>query len=92
MVGNLIGLWILYFLGTVLAFWGLGSMGFLDGAFWAILAAAGFLAFMTCIYIKLTELHAKQKDIEKKLDALLSQQNSPVSDQPEPSSSDKLQD
>jgi len=67
-------------------------MGFLDGAFWAILAAAGFFAFMTCIYIKLPELHAKQKDIEKKLDALLSQQNPPVSDQPEPSSSDKLQD
>ncbi|WP_369284033.1 hypothetical protein [Oscillibacter sp. GMB15532] len=92
MVGNLIGLWILYFLGMVLAVWGLGSLGFLDGAFWAILAAAGFLAFMTCIYIKLTELHAKQKDIEKKLDALLAQQPSPVPDELEPSSSDKLQD
>ncbi|WP_312637266.1 hypothetical protein [Oscillibacter sp.] len=47
---------------------------------------------MTCIYIKLTELHSKQKDIEKKLDTLLSQQNLPASDNPGTSFPDAPQD
>jgi len=91
-VGNFIGLWIVYLLFIILAFFGMGAMGFPDETLWNLVSQAAFFSLMTCIYIKLTELHAKQKDIEKKLDALLSQQNPPVSDQPEPSSSDKLQD
>lgn len=92
MIGNLIGLWIVYFLGILLAFFGLGSAGFLDGALWAMLAASGFFSLLTCIYIKLTELHNKQKDIETKLDALLSQKNPPSPDNPGTSFPDAPQD
>ncbi len=88
MVGNFIGLWIVYLLFIILAFFGLGAMGMPDEPLWSIIVQAAFFSLMTCIYMKLTELHAKQKDIEKKLDTLLSQQNSPASDSPETSSPD----
>jgi len=91
-VGNFIGLWIVYLLFTILAFFGIGAMGVADETLWNLVSQAAFFAFMTCIYIKLTELHAKQKDIEKKLDTLLSQQNSPASDNPGTSLPDAPQD
>lgn len=93
MFGNFIGLWILYLLFTFLAFLGIGGTGLQGGeTLWNMVVQAAFLSLATCIYMKLTELHAKQKDIEKKLDTLLSQQNSPASDSPETSSPDRPQD
>jgi len=91
-VGNFIGLWIVYLLFTILAYWGMGAIGVPDGTLWSLAAQAAFFSLMTCIYIKLTELHSKQKDIEKKLDTLLSQQNLPASDNPGTSFPDAPQD
>ncbi|WP_312280564.1 hypothetical protein [Oscillibacter sp.] len=88
MVGNFIGLWIVYLLFAFLSFWGMGALGLPVETLWSMAAQAAFFSLMTCIYIKLTELHSKQKDIEKKLDTLLAQQSLPVSDAQETSSSD----
>ncbi len=92
MAGNFIGLWILYLLGTILVFFGMGAMGLRDETLWEMLALSALLSLMTSIYIKLTELHARQTDMEKKLDALLAQQKLSVPDNPETSSPDRPQD
>lgn len=72
-LGNLICLWILYFMGISL---GMAVVGFQDKALWEILIQSAFFALLTCMYIK-------QRDIEKKLDILMAQQEPSASDKPD---------
>lgn len=92
MFGNFIGLWILYLLGTILVFFGMGAAGFQDETLWEMLALSALLSLMTCVYLKLTEIRAEQKDLEKKLDALLSRQTPSAPEKAETSSPDRPQD
>ena len=92
MAGNFIGLWIVYLLCIILAFFGMGAMGLQDETLPNMVIQAAFFSLMTCIYIKLKELHARQTDMEKKLDALLAQQKPSAPEKAETSSPDRPQD
>ena len=85
MVGNFIGLWISYISVSILAFFGLGMTGFQDGTLWEILIQSAFLALLTCMYIK-------QSDIEKKLDRLLELREPSSPDKPDAKSPEQPQD
>ncbi|BAL00781.1 hypothetical protein OBV_35820 [Oscillibacter valericigenes Sjm18-20] len=87
MAGNFIGLWILYLMVTILAFLGMGAMG-LQGEtllLWEMLIQSAFFALLTCMYIK-------QRDIEKKLDILLAQQEPSASDKPDAKAPERPED
>lgn len=83
MVGNFIGLWILYLLCAVLAFFGMGAAGIQNEALWEMLAQSALFALLTCVYLKLVEIRGKQKDLEQKLDALLARQERAAADDPQ---------
>lgn len=87
MAGNFIGLWILYLMVTILAFFGMGAMG-LQGEtllLWEIPIQSAFFALLTCMCIK-------QNDIEKKLDRLLAQREPPAPDKPDAKAPERPQD
>lgn len=83
MAGNFIGLWIVYFLLMVLASFGLTATGLQGDARWNMLALSALFALLTCVYLKLTEIRGKQKELEQKLDALLERQGPAPPDKPE---------
>lgn len=85
MAGNFIGLWILYLMVTILAFFGMAAVGLQDETLWEILIQSAFFALLTCIYIK-------QKDLEKKLDRLLAQQEPTASDKPDAKAPERPED
>lgn len=85
MVGNFIGLWILYLSVLILSFFGLGMTGFQDKTLWEILILSAFFALLTCIYIK-------QRDIEKKLDRLLAERKPSAPDKPDTKAPEQPQD
>ena len=85
MTGNFIGLWILYLLGIILAFFVMGAMGLRDEAFWEMLIQAAFFALLTCMYIK-------QKDIEKKVNKLLEQREPSAPDKPDAKAPEEPED
>jgi len=83
--GSFIGLWILYLMVTILAFFGMGAMGLQDETLWEILIQSAFFAALTCMYIK-------QRDIEKKLDRLLEQREPSAPDKPDAKAPEQPQD
>lgn len=85
MVGDFIGLWILYLMVSILAFFGMGAMGCQDETLWEILIQSAFLALLTCMSIK-------QRDIEKKLDRLLEKREPTAPDKPDAKTPEQPED